>query len=105
MLQDFAALFGGLSIGGRIALFDVGSYDARLYVAERGLEYDNGGTALYGKGMRFYFIARYTLKEFFTIALKYSVTAYVDSETIGSGYELIDSPHRQQLRLQVRFKW
>ena len=105
LLQDFAALFGGLSIGGRIALFDVGSYDARLYVAERGLEYDNGGTALYGKGMRFYFIARYTLKEFFTIALKYSVTAYVDSETIGSGYELIDSPHRQQLRLQVRFKW
>jgi len=105
LLQDFAVRFGGLSIGGRVALFDIESYDARLYVAERGLEYDNGGSALYGKGMRFYFIARYTLKENLTVAFKYSVTAYSDSETVGSGYELIDKPHRQQFRLQVRFKW
>ena len=104
LLQDFAAQFGGLNVGGRLALFDVGSYDARLYVAERGLEYDNGSTSLYGKGMRFYFIARYNLKGF-TIALKYSVTAYVDSETVGSGYEQIDKPHRQQFRLQLRYNW
>lgn len=105
LLQDFTALFGAFNVGGRIALFDVGSYDARLYVAERGLEYDNGGTALYGKGIRFYLIARYTLKDRIFFALKYSVLAYADSETIGSGYELIQASHRQQLRLQLRFKW
>ena len=105
LLQDVQAQLGDFSIGGRVALFDVESYDARLYVAERGLEYDNGGTSLYGKGMRFYLLARYNLKDRLVFGLKYSVTAYVDRETVGSGYELIDKPYRQQLRLQLRYKW
>ena len=88
-----------------MALFDVESYDARLYVAERGLEYDNGGTSLYGKGMRFYLLARYNLKDRIIFGLKYSVTAYADRETVGSGYELIDKPYRQRLRLQVRVRF
>lgn len=105
LLQDVQAQLGDFSVGGRVALFDVGNYDARLYVAERGLEYDNGGTSLYGRGMRFYLLARYNLKDRFTFGLKYSVTAYVDREAVGSGYELIDNPYRQQLRLQVRLRF
>lgn len=105
LVQDVQAQAGGFAVGGRVALFDVGSYDARLYVAERGLEYDNGGTSLYGRGMRFYLLARYSWKERLTVGLKYSVTAYVDRETVGSGYELIDKPYRQQLRLQVRLRF
>lgn len=105
LLQDVQAQLGDFSVGGRVALFDVESYDARLYVAERGLEYDNGGTSLYGKGMRFYLLARYNLKDRIIFGLKYSVTAYVDRETVGSGYELIDKPYRQQLRLQVRVRF
>lgn len=105
LLQDVQARVGAFYVGGRIALFDVASYDARLYVAERGLEYDNGGTSLYGRGMRFYILARYNLKNRFEFGLKYSVTAFVDRESVGSGYELIDKPYRQQLRLQLRYKW
>ena len=105
LLQDVQASVADFSFAGRLALFDAPDYDARLYVAERGLEYDNGGTSLYGKGMRFYLIARYNLKDRLTVALKYSVTAYVDRETVGSGYELIDKPYRQQLRLQLRYRW
>lgn len=105
LVQDVQAQAGGFAVGGRVALFDVGSYDARLYVAERGLEYDNGGTSLYGRGMRFYLLARYSWKERLTVGLKYSVTAYVDRETVGSGYELIDKPYRQQLRVQVRLRF
>lgn len=105
LLQDVQAQLGDFSVGGRVALFDEGNYDARLYVAERGLEYDNGGTSLYGRGMRFYLLARYSWKERLTVGLKYSVTAYVDRETVGSGYELIDKPYRQQLRLQVRLRF
>ena len=56
-------------------------------------------------------IEQYSIDESFfhldrlTVALKYSVTAYVDRETVGSGYELIDKPYRQQLRLQLRYRW
>lgn len=106
LAEDVAVQFGELNIGGRIALFDIGSYDGRMYVAERGLEYDNGGTSLYGKGMRFYLIAKYNcLADHLTFALKYSVLAFVDRNTVGSGYELINSPHKQQLRLQIRYNW
>lgn len=105
LLQDVQASVADFSLAGRLALFDATDYDARLYVAERGLEYDNGGTALYGRGMRFYLLARYNWKERLSLALKYSVTAYIDRESVGSGYELIDKPYRQQLRLQLRFKW
>lgn len=105
LLQDFSAAFGAFSFNGRVALFDAGNYDTRFYVAERGLEYDNGGTQLYGKGMRFYLTARYTVAEKLQIAVKYSVTAYADREQTGSGYEQVDGDHKQQLRLQLRYKW
>ena len=105
LLEDVSATFANLTIGGRVALFDTENYDSRLYVAEKGLEYDNGGSALYGKGLRFYLIARYSLADKLSVGLKYSVTAYVDRSEIGSGYDLIDSPHKQQIRVQLRFKW
>lgn len=89
----------------RLLLFDADSYDARLYAVEHDVAYQLSSPAFSGQGMRFYLVARYSPIASLTISAKYAITIYSDAETIGTGYEQTEGDHRQQWKLQLRWKF
>ena len=93
-----------LSLGSGIALFRA-DYAARLYGYERGLLYGYNYQMYYGTGARGYLIVQYSHKENprLTATGKVGTTYYTDRTTIGSGAELIDACHREDIQLQLRY--
>lgn len=94
-----------LQLAARICLFDITDYDARIYSAEHGLAYDNSSLFYQGRGERFYLVLHWKATRHISIGAKYSIINYTDRETIGSSYELIQSPYRQQWKIQLRFQF
>ncbi len=94
-----------LTVAARIAIFDVNDYEARMYAAESDFIYNYSSTLYQNEGCRFYLLLRYDITPHWNIGFKYSITAYADKDTFGSGYEQIDANHRQQWRIQMRLKW
>lgn len=94
-----------LSLSARVALFDVDDYEARLYTIENDFIYQYNGNIYQNEGYRCYLVMRYEISKNWNIGIKYGITAYTDRDTFGSGYEQIDSNHRQQWRIQMRIKW
>ena len=94
-----------LTIAARMAWFDVDDYEARLYTVESDFIYQYNSMAYQNEGYRCYLVARYDITPHWNIGFKYGITAYSDRDTFGSSYELIDSNHRQQWRIQMRLKW
>lgn len=94
-----------LTLTARVALFDVDDYEARLYTVESDFIYQYNSYSYQNEGYRCYLVARYDISRNWNIGFKYGVTAYSDRDNFGSGYELIDANHRQQWRIQIRFKW
>lgn len=93
-----------LSLSLRMSLFDVTDYDARIYAVENGVAFDNSGTFFNYRGVRCYVVLHYELNKWLALAFKYSVSQYLDDSLFGTGYEELDSKHRQQWRLQLRLK-
>lgn len=62
----------GFELEGRIALFSIESYDARIYMYERDLPGYLRNVALSGEGRRFYLLFRYTPKPWLEFTLKYA---------------------------------
>ncbi|MBQ0159266.1 MAG: hypothetical protein KBT28_01400 [Bacteroidales bacterium] len=94
-----------LSLGARIAWFDIDDYDARLYTIESDFAYQYNSSVFLNEGYRGYLIAKYDISKNWNIGFKYSITTYTNQETYGSGDELINTNHRQQWRIQIRLKW
>lgn len=94
-----------LSLSARLAWFDVEDYEARLYAIESDLLYHYNNNMYQNQGIRAYLVLRYDVSRHWNIGFKYSITNYTDRDTFGSGYELIDASHRQQWRIQMRWKW
>lgn len=94
-----------LTLTSRFLLFDVDGYEARLYAAESDLAYQFSSVSYYGRGLRFYLVARYALSKNLTLSAKYAITTYPDVETVGSSYEQIDGDHRQSCKVQLRWNF
>ena len=91
-----------LSVTASYGIFDVSDYDARLYAVESDLVAEYSSTLIQGKGYRGYLVARWQLSPTLSLAAKYAITSYIDRSQIGSGYDVIDSPHRQEIKLQLK---
>ena len=80
-------------------------YAARLYGYERGLLYAYNYQMYYGTGLRGYLLMQYSHKSAprLTTTAKLGATRYFDRDAIGSGATLIDSCHKEDLQLQVRY--
>ena len=70
----------------------------------RAVAFDNSGTFFNHRGVRCYVVLHYELNKWLALAFKYSVSQYLDDSLFGTGYEELDSKHRQQWRLQLRLK-
>lgn len=82
-------------------------YAARLYGYERGLLYAYNYQMYYGEGIRSYLIAQYKHKELprLTATLKLGATYYFDRATLGNGAAMIDACHREDVQVQIGYKF
>ncbi len=89
----------------RFGIFDTESFNSRIYAYENDVLYSYSVPAYQGKGIRFYFNARYTLIRDFDLWLRYSLTSYYDQNTVGSGDDQINGNKRSDIRLQIRYQF
>ncbi|MDR1792026.1 MAG: hypothetical protein LBR36_01080 [Bacteroidales bacterium] len=94
-----------LTLTARFAIFDIYSYDERIYTYESDILYAFSVPAFYGKGYRVYLIGKCSITKYVDIWLKISRTIYQDRFTNGSGLGEIASNHRTDIKAEVIVKF
>ncbi|KAA0209903.1 hypothetical protein FBQ84_06435 [Ignavibacteria bacterium CHB1] len=95
----------GLALETRLTFFQTDSYDSRVYQFENDIKGLFTNVALFGKGTRWFLLAKYKLLDFLELQGKYSVS-YIDGSTsIGSGNDEIkgDINNKLNLGLEILF--
>ncbi len=105
--QDFQVKFMDFksTLTGRVALFDIGDYNARIYAYENDVLYYFSVPAFYKQGARAFLVYHYKPSRKFEVWGKISRTFLNHESVYGSGTELIQAPHKTEVRIQVRFKF
>lgn len=85
------------------AYFHTDSYAARLYAYEPSLLYSMGMTSYYYHGMRLTALINTTLMPNLHLSCRIAHARYFDRHTIGSGLDLINHSHREDVCLQLRW--
>ncbi|MBQ9666503.1 MAG: helix-hairpin-helix domain-containing protein [Bacteroidaceae bacterium] len=89
-----------------ITYFNTDGYNARVYHYEPTLLYAFGSTSYYDHGIRTTLLASIPIvKQSLFINAKLGMTKYFNRERIGTGLEMIDADHREDLQVQVRWKF
>jgi hypothetical protein len=102
VFQDVRVLpLDRLRIDARVIAFHTDSYDSRLYEYESELSGTLSNPALYGKGLRWYILARYELTSAIDVWLKYSQTMREGVKSIGSGASEIMGDRDSRLSVQI----
>lgn len=91
------------SFTARYALFDVESYNARVYAYENDVLYYFYIPAYYKVGSRFYLTARYKYRKKFDFWIRYGIWNYRNEETILSGLEEIQGNTRSDVKVVFRY--
>lgn len=82
---------------------DTDTYNARVYNYEPSLLYSFGINSYYYQAMRGIIMANVTPLRGLTVTARYSITKYLDHDTIGTGKEQIESSLRSDLQLLLRY--
>ena len=90
-----------LTLIGRVIFFQTDSYASRIYEFENDLTGVMNNLALYGTGMRWYFLLRYKLMQTINLSFKYSELYKPNEEVLGSGYSLIPGNLDNRISLQI----
>lgn len=85
--------------------FNTDDYDTRIYNYESSLLYTFGMNAYYNQGIRTTLLANWTIHPKLILTFKGSSTAYIHQHTIGTALELIEANHREDIQLQLRWKF
>lgn len=93
-----------LSIYGRIAFFEIDSWNSRIYAYENDISYIFSVPAYYNKGTRYYLGATYKLNRNFSFWCRVSTTSFENVESIGSGNDEIKGNQKGEIKLQLRIK-
>ncbi len=104
LFQDFKIAFANTKLvcNTRFTLFSVHGYNARIYMVENDVLYQYAVPALNHTGNRFYVLLHYPIFRNMECWIKYSITRYADTTTIGTGNEEILGNTVQEIRMQVR---
>jgi len=97
--------FSPLTIQARLAVFETDSYDSSIYEFEDEVPGAYSNPALYGRGMRWYFILRYQIFSKICVAVKYAQTVKDGVKSMGTGNDEIngDSQSIMSMQVEVRF--
>ncbi|MEK6757424.1 MAG: hypothetical protein AABZ02_14825 [Bacteroidota bacterium] len=105
VFQDVRAIpLNRLLIDARVIAFHTDSYDSRLYEFESELSGTLSNPALFGKGLRWYIVARYEISSAVDISLKYSQTLREGVKSISSGAGEILGDRDSRLSVQMDVK-
>ena len=86
--------------------FNTDTYNARISHYEPSLLYAYGSTLYYYMGVRTSLLASIPLfKQSLYINTKLGITKYFNRSTISSGLERINANHREDLQVQIRWKF
>jgi hypothetical protein len=84
-------------------LFSTESYDARLYAFESDIPGVFSLPPIYGRGMLWYFMVRYSPARHLQLWVRYGATIYNDRYVISSGLQEIADDHRSTLKMELRY--
>lgn len=93
------------SLSARIAWFQTGGYNSRIYGYEQDVLYYYAISALFDTGMRFYILFHQHIHKNWQVWLKVSSSLYTDNQSIGSGLSEILQKHRSEIRLQLQYRF
>ena len=93
----------GLDFKLRFALFDTDTYDERLYAYENDISYTFTINSYYYRGCKSYFIVKWKFR-WFELQGKVSRQIFFNRDQISSGLELIDAPHKTDVKVQMLIK-
>ncbi|MDQ3072891.1 MAG: helix-hairpin-helix domain-containing protein, partial [Bacteroidota bacterium] len=89
----------------RYTLFDVDSYNARIYAFENDMPYTFSIPFFNDEGARWYVLAQYRFSRGLSAWVRISRTSLWQSKTIGSGLSLINAPHRTDVKVMLRYNF
>ena len=107
MYQDvmYKPIAKPFSFTARFAMFDINSFDARIYTYENDLLYEFYIPFYQNKGTRFYINGRYRIGRNITFEMRYARTYYDDINSIGNGNEQILGSVRSEAKAQLKLKF
>lgn len=105
IMQDLEGSIKRLQLKGRIAYFSTDDYDSRIYAYENDVLYAVSLPAYYGKGLRTYLVARYGINRNLDLWVRYARTQLNNVDSIGSGTDQINAPHKSDIKVQVRYRF
>ncbi len=94
-----------LTMQTRITIFETDSYDSRIYEFEDDLAGAFSCPALYGRGMRWYFILRCQLVSKIHLSAKYAQTIKEGVKTLGTGLDEIEGNSQSTLSMQIDIRF
>lgn len=95
----------GFSLTTRFIFFDTEDYDSRIYEYEDDIRGVMSNVGLYGKGRRWYIMAKYKAYNLADIYGKYSETYFDNVKSIGTGNDLIHNDINNKLNLGVEINF
>ena len=90
-----------LNIYGRIVFFKTNSFNSAIYEYENDLTGVLTNIAMYGEGIRLYFLLRYKVLSYLALSCKYSETYKPKEKTLGSGDSEIKGNLDNRINLQL----
>jgi len=107
MYQDvlFKPIASKLSLSARYAIFDIQSFDARIYTYENDLLFEFYIPFFQNRGSRMYLNLRYKASRLITFELRYGRTYFTEAGLIGSGNERIEGNTRSEIKTQLKFNF
>lgn len=103
--QDASLDLGNLSFTGRLALFNTDDYDNRQYFYEQDVLYAFSFPAYYRHGIRHYLMLQYKISKNVDAWIRWARTDLFGEASFGSGLDEILSPHRSEVKVQLRIHW
>lgn len=89
----------------RLQYFEADSYDSRLYAYENDVLYSFSIPSFFDKGYRYYININYNINKNLNIWFRLAQTIYPEKNTIGSGYDEINSSHKTEVKLQIMYRF
>lgn len=94
-----------LKLNLRYAYFDTDDYDSHFSIYEYNLPLSFSTVSVYDKGHRAYIFLRCNLYKDIQLSMRYALTLFSEKQTISSGNDLIESNHKQDIGVQLYFKF
>lgn len=94
-----------LKLNLRYAYFDTDDYDSHFSIYEYNLPLSFSTVSVYDKGHRAYIFLRCNLFQDIQLSMRYAITLFSEKQSISSGNDLINSNHKQDIGVQLYFKF